>query len=66
VKDALDKTWLREEGRKDTLEQKARDKAANGKGKKTKMQDGLTSMVLDEVSQPKLASNRGTKQVSSY
>jgi hypothetical protein len=48
------------------LEDKAKDKAANGKGKKINLQDEVTSTVLDEVSQPKLASNRGTKWESSH
>jgi hypothetical protein len=49
VKDALEKTRLREFGRKDTLKQKAKDKPANGKDKKTSVQYEVTSTVLDEV-----------------
>jgi hypothetical protein len=49
VKDALEKTWLREVGRKDILEQKAKDKAGSGMEKKTNVLDEVTSIVLDEV-----------------
>jgi hypothetical protein len=35
VKDAIEKTWLREVEWKERLEQKAKDKAASSKGKKT-------------------------------
>jgi hypothetical protein len=37
-----------------------------GKGKKTNVQDEVTSTVLDEVSQPKLASKRSTKWDTSH
>jgi hypothetical protein len=46
--------------------EKGRDKTEKGKDKKTNVQDAVTSTVLDEVLQPKSASNRGTKRDSSH
>jgi hypothetical protein len=73
VKDALEKTRLKEVERKKKQDDKAKDKAEKGKDKiekgkdkKTNVQDEVTSTVLDEVLQPKFASNRGTKQDSSH
>jgi hypothetical protein len=80
VKDALEKTHLKEVERKKKQDDKAKDKAKKGKekiekdkektekrkDKKTNVQDEVTSIVLDEVLQPKFASNKGTKQDSSH
>jgi hypothetical protein len=80
VKDALEKTRLKEVERKKKQDDKAKDKAEKGKDKtekgkektekgkdkKTNVQDDVTSTVLDEVFQPKSASNKGTKRDSSY
>jgi hypothetical protein len=73
VKDALEKTRLKEVERKKKQDDKAKDKAEKGKDKtekekdkKTNVQDEVTSIVLDEVLQPKSASNRGTKRDSSH
>jgi hypothetical protein len=87
VKDALEKTRLKEVERKKKQDDKAKEKAEKGKDKtekdkdktekgkektekgkdkKTNVQDEVTSTVLDEVLQPKCASNRGTKRDSSY
>jgi hypothetical protein len=66
VKDALEKTCLKEVERMKKLDEKAKEKTEKGKGKKTNVQDEVTSTVLDEVSQPKSASNRGTKWDSSH
>jgi hypothetical protein len=80
VKDALEKTRLKEVERKKKQDDKAKDKAEKGKDKtkkgkdkiekgkdkKTNVQDEVTSTVLDEVLQPKSASNRGTKRDSSH
>jgi hypothetical protein len=59
VEDALEKIGLKEVGRKKRLEQKAKDKANNGKGKKTNVQDEVTSIVLDDVLHPRPPSKRG-------
>jgi hypothetical protein len=45
---------------------KDKDKTEKGKDKKTNVQDEVTSTILDEVVQPKSASNRGTKRDSSH
>jgi hypothetical protein len=87
VKDALEKTRLKEVERKKKQDDKAKDKAEKGKDKaekgkdkaekgkdktekgkdkKTNVQDEVTSTVLDEVLQPKSASNRGTKRDSFH
>jgi hypothetical protein len=73
VKDALEKTYLKEVERKKKHDDKAKDKAEKGKDKtekgkdkKTNVQDEVTSTVLDKVLQPKSASNRGTKRDSSH
>jgi superfamily II DNA/RNA helicase len=80
VKDALEKTRLKEVERKKKQEEKAKEKIDKGKdktekgkektkkekGKKTNVQDEVTSTVLGEVLQPKSASNRGTKRDSSH
>jgi hypothetical protein len=80
VKDALEKTCLKEVERKKKQDDKAKEKAKKGKNKtekgkdktkkgkdkKTNVQDEVTSIVLDEVLQPRFASNRGTKRDSSY
>jgi hypothetical protein len=94
VKDALEKTRLKEVERKKKQDDKAKEKAEKGKekaekgkekpekgkdkteegkekiekgkDKKTNVQDEVTSTVLDEVLQPKSASNRGTKRDSSH
>jgi hypothetical protein len=80
VKDALEKTRLKEVERKKKQDDKAKDKAEKGKDKiekgkdktkkgkdkKTNVQDEVTSTVLDEVLQPKSASNRDTKRDSSH
>jgi hypothetical protein len=50
---------------KDKIE-KGKDETEKGKDKKTNVQDEVTSIVLDEVLQPKSASNRGTKRDSSH
>jgi hypothetical protein len=42
--------WKIEVRRNERLEQKAKDKAGNGKRKMTNVQDEVTSIVLDEVS----------------
>ena len=65
VKDALEKTWPREVGKKDILEQNAKDKAGSSMEKKTNVWDEVTSIVLDEVLQAKPPSKRGIKQDSS-
>jgi hypothetical protein len=46
--------------------EKGKDKTEKEKDKKANVQDEVTSTVLDEVLQPKSASNRGTKRVSSH
>jgi hypothetical protein len=68
VKEALEKTRLKEVERKKKQDEKAKEKTEKGKekiekgkGKKINVQDEVTSTVLDEVLQPKSASNRGTK-----
>jgi hypothetical protein len=73
VKDALEKIRLKEVEKKKKQDDKAKDKAEKGKDKtekgkdkKTNVQDEVTSIVLDEVLQPKSASNRGTKRDSSH
>jgi hypothetical protein len=73
VKDALEKTRLKEVERKKKQDEKAKEKTEKikekiekEKGKKTNAQDEVTSIVLDEVSEPKATSNRGTKRDSSY
>jgi hypothetical protein len=80
VKDALEKTCLKEVERKKKQDDKAKEKAKKGKNKtekgkdktkkgkdkKTNVQDEVTSIVLDEVLQPKSASNRGPKRDSSH
>jgi hypothetical protein len=53
-----------EKGKEKT--EKDKEKIEKGKDKKTNVQDEVTSIVLDEVLQPKSASNRGTKRDSSY
>jgi hypothetical protein len=52
---------LKEVERKKKQDEKGKDKAEKEKGKKTNVQDEVTSTVLDEVLQPKSTSNRGTK-----
>jgi hypothetical protein len=59
VKDALEKTRLKEVERKKKQDDKAKDKAEKGKDKtekgkdkKTNVQDEVTSIVLDEVLHP--------------
>jgi hypothetical protein len=69
VKDALEKTRLKEVERKkkqDDKAEKGKENTEKGKNKKTNVQDEVTSIVLDEVLQPKFASNRGTKRDSSH
>jgi hypothetical protein len=80
VKDALEKTRLKEVERKKKQDDQAKEKAKKGKektekgkekiekgkDKKTNVQDEVTSTVLDEVLQPKSASNKGTKRDSSH
>jgi hypothetical protein len=66
VKDALEKTCLKEVEKKEKQDEKGKEKTEKGKGKKTNVQDEVTSTVLDEVLQPKPASNRGTKRDSSH
>jgi hypothetical protein len=82
IKDASEKTRLKEVERKKKQDEKAKEKSEKGKGKdktekgkdkiekkkdkKTNVQDEITSTVLDEILQPKSASNRGTKQDSSH
>jgi phosphoglycerate dehydrogenase-like enzyme len=66
VKDALEKTHLKEVERKKKQDDKAKEKTEKGKDKKTNVQDEVTSTVLDEVLQPKSTSNRGTKRDSSH
>ena len=68
VKDALEKTCLKEVEKKKKLDEKAKEKTKKakkkikkGKGKMTNVQDDVTSKDLDEVLKPMLASNRGTK-----
>ena len=61
VKDALEQSYLKEVEMKKKQDEKAKEKIEKEKGKKTKVQDEVTSKVLDEVSQSKRASNRGTK-----
>jgi hypothetical protein len=80
VKDALEKTRLKEVERKKKQDDKAKDKVEKGKDKtkkgkektekgkekKTNVQDEITSTVLDEVLQPKSTSNRDTKRDSFH
>jgi hypothetical protein len=73
VKDALEKSHLKKVEGKKKLDEKAKEKTKKdkektekGKGKKTNVQNEITSTVLDEVLQPKSASNRGTKRDSSH
>jgi hypothetical protein len=80
VKDALEKTRLKEVERKKKQDEKAKEKSEKGKDKtekgkkktekgkhkKTNVQDEITSTLLDEVLQSKYASNKGTKQGSSH
>jgi hypothetical protein len=87
VKDALEKTCLKEVEKKKQQDDKAKEKAEKGKekpekgkektekgkektekekDKKANVQDEITSTILDEVLQPKFASNRGTKRDSSH
>jgi hypothetical protein len=66
VKDALEKTRLKEVERKKKQDEKAKEKTEKGNGKKTNVQDEVTSTILDEVLQPKSTSNRGTKRDSSH
>jgi hypothetical protein len=73
VKDALEKTRLKEVERKNKQDEKAKekskkgkDKTEKGKDKKTNVQDEIISTILDEVLQSKSASNRGTKWDSSH
>jgi hypothetical protein len=73
VRDALEKTRLKEVVRKKEHDEKAKeksekgkDKTEKGKNKKTNVQDEVTSTILDEVLQPKSTSNRGTKRDSSH
>jgi hypothetical protein len=70
VKDALEKTRLKEVERKKKQDDKAKEKAEKGKDKtekgkdkKTNVQDEVTSTVLDEVLQPKFASNSNDASV---
>jgi hypothetical protein len=65
VKDALEKTHFKEVEKK-KQDEKAKEKTEKWKGKKTNMQDEVTSTILDEVLQPKPTSNRGTKKDSSH
>jgi hypothetical protein len=55
-----------EKKKKKKHDEKAKEKIETGKGKKTKVRDEITSTVLDKVSQPKPASNKGTKWDSSH
>jgi hypothetical protein len=80
VKDSLKKTCLKEVEKKKKQDDKAKEKAKKDKekpekgkektekekDKKANVQDEVTSTVLDEVLQPKSASNRGTKRDSSH
>jgi hypothetical protein len=73
VKDALEKTRLKEVEKKKNLDEKAKEKTKKakektkkGKGKMTNVQDDVTSKDLGEVLQPTPASNRGTKRDSSH
>jgi hypothetical protein len=80
VKDALEKTNLKEVERKKKQDDKAKEKAEKDKDKiekgkektekekdnKTNLQDEVTSTVLDEILQPKSASNRDTRRDSSH
>jgi hypothetical protein len=75
VKEALERTRLKEVERKKKQDEKGKEKTEKGKektkkgkektkkgkDKKTNVQDEVTSTILDEVLQPKSASNRGTK-----
>jgi hypothetical protein len=61
VKDALEKTCLKEVERKKKQDENSKEKTEKGKGKKTNVHDEVTSTILDEVLQPRSASNRGTK-----
>ena len=72
VKDAL-MSCLKEVERKKKLDEKAKEKRGKGKentenmkDKKTNVQDEVTSIVLDEILQPKPASNRDNKRDSSH
>jgi hypothetical protein len=60
-----DKAKDKAEKGKDKAE-KGKEKTEKGKDKKTCVQDEVTSTVLDEVLQPKSASNRDTKRDSSH
>jgi hypothetical protein len=53
-------------GQREDREGQRKDQCEKGKGKKTNVQDEVTSTVLDEVLQPRSASNRGTKRDSSH
>jgi hypothetical protein len=53
-----------EKGKEKT--EKGKEKTEKEKDKKTNVQDEVTSTILDEVLQPKSASNRGTKRDSSH
>jgi hypothetical protein len=87
VKDALEKTRLKEAEKKKKQDEKAKEKTEKAnektekikekiekikektekdKDKKTNAQDEVTSIVLDEISQPKDTSNKGTKPASSH
>ena len=73
VKDALEKSSLKEVEKKKKLDENAKEKKrkdkemiGNGKGKKTNLQDEVTSTILDEVLQLKPANNRSTKRDSSH
>jgi hypothetical protein len=46
--------------------EKGKEKTEKENDKKANVQDEVTSTVLDEVLQPKFASNRGTKRDSSH
>jgi hypothetical protein len=62
VKDALEKSRLKEVEKKKKQDKKTKEKTEKGKDKKTNVHDEVTSIGLDEVSQLKPASKRGTKR----
>ena len=71
----MEKTCLKEieKKKKKKQDEKAKERSKKGKekiekekGKMTNVQDEVTSTILDEVLQPKPASNRGTKWKSSH
>jgi hypothetical protein len=65
AKEKAEKDKEKPEKGKEKIE-KGKEKTEKGKDKKTNVQDEVTSTVLDEVLQPKSASNRGTKRDSSH